>query len=461
MNHRNYDKENNIDRQTYYNSNRLESRSSVDIDISTLKIGHSKNANNREDRSTSQPNSRNSHINLEEGKSRSKSKGRSNSARRLQNRQPQQPQSQPQQPQTKQLVEDSNNNSNERREFTSSNKTHSLSSASGNRNGNSYAHSTNDMNSYSTSQKSSFKSSSSGPGSERNPSHHHRPSAYHHHHQPHSRGGYNAPPPAYNFNPTQHYMAPGPYFNPHIPPQINSAAGYGSGFNNRNNVPIYPTIEIHLTVRDHELFAAKQREACPSRPSSSIFRSAAPSPSSSPSKFNSHCRSEQPSHGPDSEEADLQKLLEQTWAETDEMLCDQRDNLTQFYEAVKQAQIARCARCLKPLTLIAFFVCVWLFNTLFFYLIQYCIMHNNISFAVGEVLFRYGLHDSSVFTLCMCNDMLSCLSIFFCIVLQLAECAVAGGAEVVPGQDQRLHVEDRGGFRLLMLMRQGRGAIFL
>ena len=382
MNHRNYDKENNIDRQTYYNnSNRLESRSSVDIDISTLKIGHSKNANNREDRSTSQPNSRNSHINLEEGKSRSKSKGRSNSARRLQNRPPQQPQSQPQQPQTKQLVEDSNNNSNERGEFTSSNKTHSLSSAGGNRNGNGNS-STNDMNSYSTSQKSSFKSSSSGPGSERNPSHHHRPSAYHHH-QPHSRGGYNAPPPAYNFNPTQHYMAPGPYFNTHIPPQINSAAGYGSGFNNSNNVPIYPTIEIHLTVRDHELFAAKQREACPSRPSSSIFRSAAPSPSSSPSKFNSHCRSEQPSHGPDSEEADLQKLLEQTWAETDEMLCDQRDNLMQFYEAVKQAQIARCARCLNSFTQLP---CSFVFGSVFF-LIQYCIMHNNIGVAVGEVLF--------------------------------------------------------------------------
>ena len=116
-------------------------------------------------------------------------------------------------------------------------------------------------------------------------------------------------------------MAGGPYFNPHMQQQMNAAAGFGNGFNNNSNSSTYPVVEIFLTARDHEIYCAEQQESC----------------STPPSPF----QSEQSSHGMSESEQELQQLLEQTWAETDEMLCEQRDNIMQFYEAMKQAQIAR------------------------------------------------------------------------------------------------------------------------
>ena len=339
MNHRNYDKENALEGQTNFHSNRLESKCTVDIDISSLKIVHSKNANNREDRSISQPNSRNYQLNnLEEGKVRSKNKSRSNSARRLRNRQQQQqapvqpqqpkphlPQPQPQQQPSKNLIDESNF-SNTRRDFSSSNQNQNLSSHISSRQ--------REIHSNGTNENSNFNF-------QRSDRNYHRPSVYpqdghHHNHHPHARGGHSAPPPPYSFNPAHHNSAGVPYFNPHMQQQMNSGAGFGSGFNNSNNGSMYPVVEILLTARDHEIYCAEQQESCPSiplppPPSSSAFRSAPSSPS----------QSEQPSHVLETEQ-DLQQLLEQTWAETDEMLCDQRDNIMQFYEAMKQAQIARC-----------------------------------------------------------------------------------------------------------------------
>eukprot|EP01036_Dinobryon_divergens_P023706 gene23706-32086_t len=323
MDHRN-NKENSLVGQTNYLSNRLESKSSqVDIDISSLKIGQSKYTNNRDDRSISQPNARNYQLNVEEGKVRSKSKGRSNSVRRLQNRQQQlqtsaQPQQrQPQQQQSKTLIDESNN---VRQEFSSRSKNQNISShGSGSSGGSSrnrdiHSNGTNE-NSNSNFQKSSTNKLSSS-GSDRNLAYHHRPSAYGHHH-PHARGGHSAIPPPYSYNPVHHHMAGGPYFNPHMQQQMNAAAGFGNGFYNNSNSSTYPVVEIFLTARDHEIFCAEQQESC--------------STSQSPS---------QSEHGMSESEQELQRLLEQTWAETDEMLCDQRDNIMQFYEAMKQAQIA-------------------------------------------------------------------------------------------------------------------------
>lgn len=104
-----------------------------------------------------------------------------------------------------------------------------------------------------------------------------------------------------------------PYLGGHsnrayIPQQYIYNNTNGGQYLHPHQEPKYPIVEIHLTPKDHE-FAANQMNQ--------------------PSSF-----------GRFEPDMELQKRLAQTIAETNEMLSDQRDNFYQFYESMKQAQIA-------------------------------------------------------------------------------------------------------------------------